>query len=102
VRRPLAVTLLLDGTKHPPGQGLHGGGNGRANSAVLRYPDGTRTPAAKVAGLSLPEGTVIEVKTGGGGGYGRPEERDPELVNDDLSQGHLTAEAARDSYPQAG
>ena len=38
----------------------------------------------------------------GGGGYGPPEERPAEAVDDDVKQGLTSAEAARELYGYAG
>jgi len=45
---------------------------------------------------SLPAGT--EVTLPGGGGYGPPWERDPELVLEDVRKGYVSAERARRDY----
>jgi N-methylhydantoinase B len=49
---------------------------------------------AKSNGASLANGDVFEIRVGGGGGYGDPLERSPELVARDLSVGAISAEAA--------
>jgi N-methylhydantoinase B len=36
--------------------------------------------------------------SGGGGGFGSPLERDTELVADDVREGYVSAEVARDVY----
>ena len=41
---------------------------------------------------------MISVRTCGGGGYGPPEERDPERVLRDVLEGKVSAERARDVY----
>jgi N-methylhydantoinase B len=41
---------------------------------------------------------VISVRTCGGGGYGPPEERDPERVLRDVLEGKVSRERARDFY----
>jgi N-methylhydantoinase B len=99
--KPLAATILLDGTKTPPGRGLHGGRAGRPNAGAVRQPDGATTSVTKVANLPMQAGAVIEVRTGGGGGYGPLEKRDPELVRKDIVDGHMSEEAARQAYPHA-
>jgi N-methylhydantoinase B len=40
----------------------------------------------------------VSLRTPGGGGYGDPDERDPEAVRRDVRLGKLSAEAARDAY----
>jgi N-methylhydantoinase B len=46
----------------------------------------------------LKRGDVIRTMTGGGGGFGNPRERDPELVRADVLDRHLTPEAARQRH----
>ena len=43
-------------------------------------------------------GDVIMVETGGGGGYGRAQERLRELVERDLRRGYISADAAAKDY----
>jgi N-methylhydantoinase B len=46
-------------------------------------------------------GDLVRILTGGGGGYGPPAERDPEAVRRDVSEGYVSAEAARRDYGAA-
>jgi N-methylhydantoinase B len=46
----------------------------------------------------LAPGDVVVIDVAGGGGYGDPLERDPELVQEDVVQGYVTAERAREDY----
>jgi N-methylhydantoinase B len=94
------VTCNLERTKLAP-WGLFGGGPARANSWRVRYPDGELREYTKVTGLRLPPGAVVELSTGGGGGYGDPAERAPEAVAEDIREGYVTEPAARDDYPHA-
>ena len=43
-------------------------------------------------------GEVISVRSGGGGGYGDPHDRDPERVLSDVRAGYVSREAAREEY----
>ena len=43
-------------------------------------------------------GTLVRVETTGGGGWGDPLEREPELVGLDVLQGKVSERAARDDY----
>jgi N-methylhydantoinase B len=43
-------------------------------------------------------GDVIEVATGGGGGYGDPLERPPAAVRSDVRDGYISRETAREAY----
>jgi N-methylhydantoinase B len=51
-----------------------------------------------VDGESVKKGEVVRVETTGGGGWGDPLEREPELVLRDVLQGKVSAAAARDHY----
>ena len=52
----------------------------------------------KALGFALQRGDVVEADTMGGGGYGDPLERDPELVAQDVLDGYITQEHARNNY----
>jgi N-methylhydantoinase B len=94
------VTCNIERTKLAP-WGLFGGRPARANSWRVRNPDGTFNEYTKITGLRLPAGAVVELSTGGGGGYGDPSERDPEAIRQDVREGYVTAPAARREYVQA-
>ena len=55
-------------------------------------------PNAKVFGVRIRKGDAYMMRSGGGGGFGTPLERDPELVAHDVREGYVSREAARDSY----
>jgi N-methylhydantoinase B len=93
-------TSTIERTKNAP-WGLVGGLPGRPNAGLLRHPDGTSVPVAKATGLRIPKGATFEIRLGGGGGYGPPSERDPELVRRDCREGYTTLEHARKHYPHA-
>jgi N-methylhydantoinase B len=84
-----------------PGWGLDGGGDARPNLLRVRLPDGTLRTYDKITREPLPAGSVVEVHTGGGGGYGPPGERAPEAVLRDVEAGYLTEAHARLTYPHA-
>ncbi|MGE3269096.1 MAG: hydantoinase B/oxoprolinase family protein [Chloroflexota bacterium] len=46
----------------------------------------------------IPAGTLVRIDTTGGGGWGDPLEREPELVALDVTQGKVTEAAAREAY----
>ena len=43
-------------------------------------------------------GEIVRIETTGGGGWGDPLDRDPELVALDVLQGKVSEDAARDEY----
>jgi N-methylhydantoinase B len=46
----------------------------------------------------IPAGTLVRIETTGGGGWGDPLEREPDLVGLDVLQGKVTERAAREEY----
>jgi N-methylhydantoinase B len=74
----------------PPG--LFGGGPGRHAANLIERGDETIVVGSK-AGLELKKGDLLVMRTGGGGGYGKAEERDPRLEAEDLAEG-LTSQVA--------
>jgi N-methylhydantoinase B len=95
------VTAVVERTKNPA-WGLEGGQPaGIANSCALRQPDGSRSVFGKATRLKVPKGATLELTCGGGGGYGAPEERDPEAVRADVREGYVSEARAREQYPHA-
>ena len=85
-------TCNYDRFRHPP-YGLDGGGPGALGQMTL-----TRAGAndvtelgSKVSGLPVYRGDVLSLKTSGGGGHGRAEDRDPEAVRADIKGGYVTS-----------
>jgi len=58
---------------------------------------GTVSPS-KFARKVIPKGTIVENVTIGGGGYGDPFTRDPEAVRDDVRDGYVSRQAAKELY----
>ncbi len=93
-------TSVVDRTRVSPA-GLAGGRAARPNGAALVRPDGTRIACSKATRVPAPAGSVFELWTGGGGGFGEPSHRDPAAVFEDIREGHLTEARARLDYPHA-
>ncbi|HXF97533.1 MAG TPA: hydantoinase B/oxoprolinase family protein [Gaiellaceae bacterium] len=85
----IEVSLWFERTR-TPGWGLFGGKEGRVTSVLVDTGAGP-TEILKVNRLPLPRGSRVTVRTGGGGGYGDPAERDPEAIQRDLLDGYVTA-----------
>ncbi len=94
------LTSVVDRTTTAPA-GLAGGCSARPNGAFLLLPDGERTACAKATRLRTPEGSVLELRTGGGGGFGEPARRSPAAVLADVREGYVTEERARLDYAHA-
>lgn len=84
-----------------PAWGIGGGRPGTPNGVELEYPDGSRRKIGKVTDLTVPAGTFIHIRAGGGGGYGSPEYRSPEAIAHDLDEGYVSEAHARATYPHA-
>jgi N-methylhydantoinase B/oxoprolinase/acetone carboxylase alpha subunit len=70
--------------------GLHGGGDGaRARSSIRRADGREELIPSKIATVLHP-GDRVTVETAGGGGYGDPARRKPELAVADIADGKVT------------
>src|SRR5437899_5159385 len=79
--------------------GLKGGRAGRPFRVTLD-PGGAseRQLEGLVDDEPIPASTLVRIDTTGGGGWGDPLEREPELVALDVTQGKVSAASARDDY----
>ena len=80
--------------------GLNGGLDGMGNKVDLRLGGTWKTdfPNAKVLVAHLKEGDAFRIQSGGGGGYGSPFERAIEDVVNDVRQGYVGVDQARELY----
>ena len=89
--------------------GLFEGGEGSLSSFTVRVPGdesyqnfkerfGVRC-AGKFTNVHLPEGAMLELKVGGGGGYGPAAEREPSMIARDLVQGLYEEDDVARAYP---
>jgi N-methylhydantoinase B len=89
-------SILADRERAGP-WGLFEGLPGRPAEYVLN-PDGEARRLGSKVTLDLQPGDVVSYRTCGGGGYGPPREREPELVLRDVRQGKVSLERAREVY----
>ena len=94
------ITTAVERTKNAP-WGLAGGETARPNGASVRFEDGTLISVPKTTRFKVPKGAVLELSTGGGGGYGQPSLRPKEAVERDLKAGYISEAFAREHYPHA-
>jgi N-methylhydantoinase B len=96
---PFTLTTRID-RMHCKPWGLEGGHDAMGNSIGIRTKGEWKDdlPNAKVFGVRIRKGDAYVMRSGGGGGFGAPLERDPELVLADVQQGYVSVEAARVSY----
>ena len=92
----VSFTILADRDRWGP-WGLFGGLSGRKASYVLN-PDTDAVELSSKVTIQLNPGDVVSYRTCGGGGYGPPEERDPQLVLRDVRDGKVSLEQAREVY----
>jgi N-methylhydantoinase B len=78
--------------------GARGGGTGGGSEQFKRTADGTLEPLPPFAQLVIGRGETIISISCGGGGYGPPEERDPERVRHDVAEGWISRERAAEVY----
>ncbi|MDJ0824096.1 MAG: hydantoinase B/oxoprolinase family protein [Rhodobacter sp.] len=79
-------------------QGVLDGGDGAPNEVCVLRGSDRHVPAhlSKEQDIPLGPGDAVHVRTPGGGGYGNPLDRDPNLVQRDVELGYYTgAEAQR-------
>jgi N-methylhydantoinase B len=93
------VTLTHRGERHyHPAQGSQGGGAGAcAVSKILRR-DGSEEIVRSKLLTTVKAGDRLLVETAGGGGYGDPGLRERDAVREDVSNGKVSEQAARDTY----
>lgn len=80
-----------------PPWGVNGGLPGARARKILEKADGSQIIVGnKVEDIAVEEGDQLHFITWGGGGWGDPLERDPELVGKEIVQGLITPQGARD------
>jgi N-methylhydantoinase B len=89
---PVNLAMQSGRYTYPP-EGLFGGKPG-AKARFL-----VNGEAGNPYGLTqLKPGDVVTIDAPGGGGYGSPLEREPEMVEADVAEGYVTPEQARSEY----
>lgn len=92
----IIVTVLADRERHSP-WGLLGGRRGGRTAVLLRRRRRMRRVPSKST-LVLRRGEEVEIRTAGGGGYGRPEFRPRASILKDVENGILSKSRARKDY----
>lgn len=81
-----------------PAWGLFGGAHGAKPDVVINPGRSDERHYLKANAVALAPGDIVELKTGGGGGFGPPWERDPEQVRNDVLDGYVSTAAAESAY----
>ena len=92
----VSFTVLADRDRWGP-WGLFDGLSARKASYILN-PDSEATELGSKVTIELKPGDVVSYRTCGGGGYGPPNERNPQAVLDDVHEGKISLERAREIY----
>src|SRR5439155_14654810 len=91
------IYITGEGMLNPP-HGAVGGEPGCGGGTWHRRADGTRTFHGSKAHIALEEGERWFCASSGAGGYGRPIDRDPRRVAEDVRDELGSIELARDVY----
>jgi N-methylhydantoinase B len=89
---PITMTVRPDLLKNPA-PGLLGGLPGARGAVLVNGCQLERFPP-----LELNEGDEVIIRVPGGGGFGPPTEREPDLVRQDVAEGLVTRRAAHEIY----
>jgi N-methylhydantoinase B len=95
---PEALLYLWFERSVTPGWGLFGGADGAGPDVVVDPGAQDERHMLKANAHPLAPGAVVELRTGGGGGFGDPLERDPERVRADVRDGYVSLAAAERDY----
>ncbi len=95
--RKATLSILAERTKIPP-WGLHGGLPASLGEYELVRGDGSVERLPSKCTIPLRQGDRLVIRTPGGGGYGSPLERPPDLVLKDVVNGLVSVEAAEKHY----
>ncbi len=93
----LEIIYTSDGTHNAP-RGVRGGHDGACAQQYKRLRDGSLEELPNFTQLVLEPGETVVSMCTGGGGYGRPDARDPALVLKDVREGWISEQRAKDVY----
>ncbi|MCK4790394.1 MAG: hydantoinase B/oxoprolinase family protein, partial [Desulfobacteraceae bacterium] len=89
---PVNLGIQSGRYRYPP-EGLFGGKDGAKAQFLVNGKSGNPYGLTQ-----LKPGDVVIMDAAGGGGYGYPLERDPELIENDVADGYVSMESARNDY----
>lgn len=82
-----------------PAFGVFEGKDSTLNKIELHYPgDKVVKLTSKDLVENVPAGTILFQQAGGGGGYGSPYKRDPQMVAQEVQNGIISLKQAKDDY----
>jgi N-methylhydantoinase B len=89
---PVSLGIQSGRYRYPP-EGLFDGKVGAKAQFLIN-----EKPGNPYGLTHLKPGDVVIMDAAGGGGYGNPLERDPELIENDVVDGYISLESARNDY----
>ncbi|ARM76944.1 hydantoinase B/oxoprolinase family protein [Acidianus manzaensis] len=90
-------TVSIGRSKFPP-WGVNGGYNGPSNYAIIYEKGEEPKIIRKAASIKLKAGDKVSLHSAGGGGWGDPLDRDPELVLNDVKNEYINYNIAQKIY----
>jgi N-methylhydantoinase B len=91
------LVCSINRIKYPP-WGVDGGDSGSCNHIVVIRDGKDIWDGGRVSNFILKKNDIVSIRSGGGGGWGDPLERDPQLVLEDYKDGLIRLETANKSY----
>jgi N-methylhydantoinase B len=89
--KPCVANMAGDGLRHGA-RGVMGGADGAPHRYLLRAPgEQAHALASKQEGVCVPAGSMFEIHSGGGGGWGAPQQRDAAARQTDQGNGVVSA-----------
>jgi len=89
---PVNLGIQSGRFRYPP-EGLFGGKDGSRARFLINGEPGNSYGLTQVG-----PGDVVTMDAAGGGGFGDPFEREPELVENDVADGYVSIESAKEDY----
>jgi len=97
LNRAAELTTDINRAVVPP-WGMEGGGQGTLNCIEVRRGEETLHRIRKTVACKLQKDDVVRIRTGAGGGWGEPLDRDPARVLEDVKAGLISPQQAEKTY----
>jgi N-methylhydantoinase B len=94
---PCTLNTNVDRMKCPA-WGVQGGMAAKSGCVTVTKTTGEVEVMGKAKNYKLSPGDRVVLETGGGGGWGAPEERETEMIQRDIDRGYISVDAAMADY----
>lgn len=95
---PSSTSVMMAGVRNTT-RGFSGANDAPSNQVIVNAGTDEAMEVNETAfGVNMPAGGIIQFYRAGGGGWGDPLERDPDLVLQDVKNGLVSIRFARDEY----